>query len=86
MADGSSTFTVAITNTEENPAFVGNLVKEGTGTITLAGINTYSGNTTVSDGALEIAATGSLRFRPTTNGTTNAVSGPAPRRCPSSAP
>jgi autotransporter-associated beta strand protein len=75
VAGGSSTFDGAITNTDNTPAFVGNLVKEGTGTITLAGINTYSGNTTVSDGQLEIAATGSLRFRPTTNGVNNAVSG-----------
>ena len=77
----------AITNSEDNPAFVGNLVKEGTGTITLAGSNTYSGNTTVSDGALEIASTGSLRFRPTTNGANNSVVRfRPPRRCPSSAP
>ncbi len=77
VADGSSTFDGAITNTEDNPAFVGNLVKEGSGTITLAGINTYSGNTTVTKGALEIAATGSLRFRPTINGANNSVSGAA---------
>jgi autotransporter-associated beta strand protein len=32
----------------------GNLVKVGTGTLTLSGINTYTGSTTVSGGALEV--------------------------------
>lgn len=51
------------------------LNKNGPGTMVLAGTNTYDGNTVVADGALEVAATGSLHFRPTTNGATNSVSG-----------
>jgi autotransporter-associated beta strand protein len=51
------------------------LTKAGTGTMILEGINTYDGNTVVSDGALNVTATSSLHFRPTTNGATNKVSG-----------
>lgn len=60
VADGSSTFSGSITNTEDNPLFVGNLVKEGSGMITLAGINTYTGNTTIDNGTLELADDGQL--------------------------
>jgi len=62
VADGSSTFSGSITNTEDNPVFVGNLVKEGSGMITLAGINTYTGNTTIDNGTLELADDGQLTF------------------------
>ncbi|TAE74979.1 MAG: hypothetical protein EAZ84_10140, partial [Verrucomicrobia bacterium] len=51
------------------------LTKVGTGTMVLNGTNTYDGNTVVSDGSLEVTATSSLHFRPTTNGATNSVSG-----------
>jgi autotransporter-associated beta strand protein len=51
------------------------LTKAGTGTMVLEGTNTYDGNTVVTDGTLSVSATGSLRFRPTTNGATNKVSG-----------
>lgn len=43
----------------------GNLSKNGTGTLTLAGANTYTGNTVVSNGTLKIAAVNAL---PTTTG------------------
>jgi len=52
-----------------------NVIKAGSGTMILGGVNTHTGNTIVNDGTLEIADSGSLRFRPTTNGTTNSVSG-----------
>ena len=53
------------------------LIKAGTGTWTLSGANTYTGNTVVNDGTLAVTSSGSLSFRPTTNGLTNAVSGSA---------
>lgn len=58
-----------------NPASA--LVKVGAGTMVLSGTNSYHGGTTVSDGALQVTAGGSLLFGPTTNGTSNAVSGSA---------
>ncbi len=53
------------------------VVKNGSGAQTLSGINTYTGNTTVNDGSLIISPSGSLRFRPTTDGVTNALTGVA---------
>jgi autotransporter-associated beta strand protein len=53
----------------------GGLTKSGIGTLTLSGTNTYNGNTTVSDGTLELAPSGSLKFVPTAPGTTNKVTG-----------
>ena len=41
----------------------------------LSGANTYTGNTSINDGTLNVTSAGSLRFSPTTNGTTNSVSG-----------
>jgi fibronectin-binding autotransporter adhesin len=51
------------------------LFKIGMGTMTLSAVNSYNGNTTVDDGTFELAAGGSLSFRPTTNGATNQISG-----------
>ncbi len=61
----------------ENPSSTGGgLTKSGAGTLTLSGANTYTGNTTVSAGTLELAATiGSLKFVPTTNGVSNKITG-----------
>jgi autotransporter-associated beta strand protein len=54
----------------------GGLTKSGLGMLTLSGANTYNGNTTVSAGTLELAATtGSLKFAPTTNGLSNKITG-----------
>jgi len=43
-------------------ARTGGLTKSGLGTLTLAGNNTYTGNTSVNAGTLVLAATGSLKF------------------------
>jgi autotransporter-associated beta strand protein len=50
------------------------LTKIGTGTQTLSGLNTYTGDTVINAGTLELAATGRLRFR-ITNTSNNTLSG-----------
>lgn len=53
----------------------GGLAKSGSGKLTLSGASTYTGNTTVSDGTLELLPGGSLKFVPTSNGATNRITG-----------
>ena len=79
---GNQTFNVVVGSTldvsgvvhNRADAAAGAITKEGAGALTLGGANTYSGNTVVNDGALNVTAGGSLRFYPTTNGITNSVS------------
>jgi autotransporter-associated beta strand protein len=75
VAGGSGTFSGTIQNTSGAGAIA--LTKVGTGNQTLSGPNTYTGNTSVEEGTLSIAPGGSLRFRPTTSGQTNTLSGTA---------
>lgn len=51
------------------------IIKTGSGSQTLTSANTYTGNTTVNAGTLELATTGSLKFVPTANGVSNKITG-----------
>lgn len=68
--NGSGNFSGAISNATGKT----NLIKAGTGTQTLSGLNSYTGNTTVNDGALILADTGSLAFV-VTDATSNQING-----------
>jgi autotransporter-associated beta strand protein len=67
-ASGSDTFSGVIAGS-------GALVKQGAGTLVLGGVNTYTGNTVVSGGSLQLASTGVLRFLIGGSGVNNALSG-----------
>lgn len=54
---------------------VGNLVKNGTGTLRMAGSNTYVGNTTVNAGSLVLNSGASLTFAPKANNVCNQLTG-----------
>ena len=53
------------------------LIKTSAGTLTLDGANTYTGDTNVSAGTLQLAATGSLTFKPTGASASNKITGAA---------
>jgi len=53
----------------------GSLTKNGSATLTLGAVSTYSGNTVVNAGTLSLPAAAGLRFVPTTNGTSNQITG-----------
>lgn len=53
----------------------GGLVKQGAGTLTLGGVNTYTGNTTISAGTLALADNASLRFVVGANGVNSRATG-----------
>jgi autotransporter-associated beta strand protein len=72
--NGSGTFNGVI----QNASIAAQIFKEGTGTQTLTGVNTYTGSTTIEDGTLILAAGGQLRMLPTGNGVSNVITGGAP--------
>lgn len=51
------------------------LIKSGAGTMALSGANSYHGSTTVDEGTLQVTSSGSLRFYPTSDRTSNSVNG-----------
>ncbi|RYD23669.1 MAG: hypothetical protein EOP88_03330 [Verrucomicrobiaceae bacterium] len=53
----------------------GGLVKNGAGVLTLAGANTYIGNTVINAGGVTLADDAQLRFLLGANGVTNSISG-----------
>jgi T5SS/PEP-CTERM-associated repeat protein/autotransporter-associated beta strand protein len=57
LTDGTNTFSGVISG-------AGGLAKTGPGVQTLAGVNTYTGNTTVSAGTLQLTGTGSVAASP----------------------
>jgi autotransporter-associated beta strand protein len=69
----STTFAGVISGTNTNAVSI--LTKVGSGTLTLAGTNTYVGDTVVSNGAVALASTGVLRFVIGGSGTNNGLKG-----------
>jgi autotransporter-associated beta strand protein len=59
----------------DNGTAVVSVIKNGAGTWTLSGLNTYTGDTTVDGGTLVLPSTSQLKFAPTTNTTSNKIAG-----------
>jgi len=53
----------------------GGVIKTGAGKVTMAGVNSYTGDTQVNAGTLELAATGIQQFKIRGDGTNNAIRG-----------
>ncbi len=74
-------FTVTIpqallhSNIDGDNAIDGGLTKQGAGTLTLTGANTYTGNTTINGGGLTISENTTLKFTIGANGVNNKVTG-----------
>ncbi len=64
VANGSGMFLGSIQDTSIPSGYLLSLIKAGTGTETLSGVNTYSGSTTINNGTLATTATGTLGSGP----------------------
>jgi autotransporter-associated beta strand protein len=73
--NGNTVFNAAIVSTNSSTVNATRLFKEGAGTVTLNGANTYLGSTVINSGVLELGSSGSLRFFAGASGVNNAVSG-----------
>ncbi|MFV0338376.1 MAG: autotransporter-associated beta strand repeat-containing protein [Chthoniobacterales bacterium] len=71
--DASQNFIVGGTITDLGNAY--NLTKNGTGTMTLGGINAYTGNTTVNAGTLVLSDNANLIFDIASSGVNNQING-----------
>jgi len=75
LGGGTRTLTTVTSTTFNGIVSNGGISKAGASTLTLGGANTYTGNTTVSEGTLQLASTGSLCFVIGSSGVNNAVTG-----------
>ncbi|GAA5123885.1 autotransporter-associated beta strand repeat-containing protein [Luteolibacter yonseiensis] len=75
IGGGGTTAAVVGTVVMDVVSTSGGLVKNGTGTLTLNGLNTYTGNTTVNAGGIALADNAQLLFKIGANGVSNTVTG-----------
>ena len=64
IGQGAAATDLAIMASVVDGSSVGALTKAGAGTLLLAGVNSYTGNTTISEGVLALGATGSIATSP----------------------
>jgi len=74
VAGGGANLGVGVGITD-GASSAGSLSKTGAGTLTLSGSNSFTGNTTISNGTLVLASNGWLRFVIGGNGTNNSLGG-----------
>lgn len=71
----TGTFNVSVTSALQDAGGGGGITKNGAGTLTFAGQNTYLGNTTINAGGITLADDARLRFLIGANGVTNRLTG-----------